>query len=209
MRHLRMMDTMGLGIREVMWKRQAHRYMPLPDYDLGQPGHVRLRIPGRFIDENFSRALISHADLPWSEVLALDTIQKGSVPDDDMAKALRQRGLIEGRKPRWHVAASVASATETEAEYLHHRGFDDAYYCDLILDYLKTYGSAKRAKFNRLLEGKLSDLLSPKQKRNKIDHLLQRLQKQGKIAKSSGYGRAGIWVLNLSGSMSPNADENA
>lgn len=207
MRHLRMMDTMGLGIREVMWKRQAHRYMPLPDYDLSQPGRVRLRLPGRFIDENFSRALITQADLPWPQVLALDAIQKGGAPDDDMTRALKRRGLVEGRKPRWHVAASVASATETEVEYLHHRGFDDAYYCDLILDYLKTYGSAKRAKFNRLLEHKLSDLLNSTQKRHKIGNLLKRLQGQGKI-KVNGYGKAGVWELDTEpAAMSTNANE--
>lgn len=191
---LRMIDTMGFGIREVMWKGQAGRYLPLPDFDLSEPGHVKLRLQGRFIDENYSRALLTHADLPWPDVLALDTIQKGGLPDDALVQDLRHRGLVEGRKPRLHVAADIAAATETEAEYLHHRGFDDAYYCDLIVEYLAKFGSAKRAKFNRLLEGKLSDLLSPVQKRAKIKNLLQRLNRDGKI-KVDGYGKAGVWKL--------------
>ena len=191
---LRMIDTMGFGIREVMWKGQASRYLPLPDYDLSEPGHVKLHIQGRFIDENYSRALLTHADLPWPDVLALDTIQKGGLPEDDRVQALRHRGLIEGRKPKFHVAADVAAATETEAEYLHHRAFDDAYFCDLILEYLKKFASAKRPKFNRLLEGKLSDLLTPVQKRAKIKNLLQRLQREGKI-KADGYGQACVWTL--------------
>ena len=143
---LRMIDTMGFGIREVMWKGQAGRYLPLPDYDLSEPGHVKLRLQGRFIDENYSRALLTHADLPWPDVLALDKIQKGQAPEDDLVQDLRHRGLVEGRRPRLHVAADVAAVTETEAEYLHHKAFDDAYYCDLIVEYLKTFGSAKRAK---------------------------------------------------------------
>jgi ATP-dependent DNA helicase RecG len=191
---LRMIDTMGFGIRDVMWKGQAGRYLPLPDYDLSEPGHVKLRIQGRFMDENYSRALLTHADLPWPDVLALDTIQKGGVPEDDLVLGLRHRGLIEGRKPKLHVAADVAAATETEAEYLHHRGFDDAYYCDMIVEYLRKFDSAKRAKFNRLLENKLSDLLTPAQRRSKIHNLLQRLQREGKI-KVEGYGQAGIWTL--------------
>jgi hypothetical protein len=191
---VRMIDTMGFGIREVMWKGQAGRYLPLPDFDLTEPGHVKLRLQGRFMDENYSRALLTHADLPWPDVLALDTIQKGGLPDDALVQDLRHRGLVEGRKPRLHVAADVAAATETEAEYLHPRGFDDAYYCDLIVEYLKKFGSAKRAKFNRLLEGKLSDLLSPAQKRSKINNLLARLQREAKIT-VDGYGKAGVWKL--------------
>jgi ATP-dependent DNA helicase RecG len=191
---LGMIDTMGFGIREIMWKGQASRYLPLPDFDLTEPGHVKLRLQGRFLDENYSRALLAHAELPWTDVLALDTIQKGGSPDDVMVKDLRHRGLIEGRKPKLHVAANIAAATETEAEYLHHRAFDDAYFCDLILEYLKKFGSAKRAKFNRLLEGKLSDLLSPNQRRYKINHLLKRLQREGKIT-VAGYGKAGVWKL--------------
>ena len=148
----------------------------------------------RFMDENYSRALLAHADMPWPEVLALDTVQKGGLPDDDLVQDLRHRGLIEGRKPKLHVAADIAAATETEAEYLHHRAFDDAYYCDLILEYLQKFDTARRPKFNRLLEGKLSDLLTPVQKRAKIKNLLQRLHREGKIT-VEGYGKAGVWRL--------------
>ena len=191
---LRMIDTMGFGIREVMWKGQASRYLPLPDFDLTEPGHVKLRLQGRFMDENYSRALLTHADLPWPDVVALDTIQKGGLPDDESVQDLRHRGLVEGRKPKLHVAADVAAATDTEAEYLHHRAFDDAYYCDMIVEYLRKFVTAKRTKFNRLLEGKLSDLLSPAQKRDKIKNLLKRLQRERKI-KADGYGKAGVWTL--------------
>lgn len=191
---LRMIDTMGFGIREVMWKGQASRYLPLPDFDLSEPGHVKLRLQGRFLDENYSRTLLSHTDLPWSEVLALDTVQKGGVPDEQAVQDLRRRGLVEGRRPKLHVAADIAATTETEAEYLHHRAFDDTYYCDMIVEYLKKFGSAKRAKFNRLLEDKLSDLLNPRQKRHKIDNLLRRLQQERKI-KVEGYGKGSVWKL--------------
>lgn len=192
---LGMIDTMGFGIREIMWKGQASRYLPLPDFDLNELSHVKLRIQGRFLDENYSRALLAHADLPWDEVLALDLVQKGSPPADDTLQALRTKGLVEGRRPALHVAATIAAATETEVEYLHHRAFDDAYFCDLIIKYLQTFRSAKRAKFNRLLNDKLSDLLTPAQKRSKIHNLLQRLQRDGKI-KVSGSTQAAVWVLS-------------
>lgn len=191
---LGMMDTMGFGIREIMWKGQANRYLPLPDFDLSEPGRVGLRLQGRFIDENYSRALLMHADLPWANILALDKIQKGQIPDEPSLQELRRKRLIEGRRPNIHVAATVAAATETEAEYIHHKAFDDVYYCDLILRYLKKFGSAKRAKINRLLQDKLSDLLNEQQKAKKIENLLQRLRREGKI-KAQGTGQSVIWKL--------------
>ena len=129
-------------------------------------------------------------------VLALDHVQKGTLPDEPILGDLRRQGLIEGRKPNVHVAAEIAAVTDTEAEYLHHRAFDDRYFCDLIVDYLRTFGSAKRQKLNRLLETKLSDLLTPPQKRNKIDRLLKRLQSEAKI-RVEGNSKAAVWSLRF------------
>jgi ATP-dependent DNA helicase RecG len=190
--HLRMIDTMGFGIRDVMFKGQARRFFPLPDFDLTDPAHVVLRIQGRFIDENYSRALLTHDDLPWPEILALDAIQKGLEPDEETMQSLRRKGLIEGRKPALHVAASVAAATGDTAEYIRHRAFDDAYYCDLILEYLKTFGQGTRADFRRLVFDKLSDVLNDRQKEKKIDNLLQRLRRLGKVS-LAGQTKGGIW----------------
>jgi ATP-dependent DNA helicase RecG len=191
---LRMIDTMGFGIREIMFRGQANRYLPMPDYDSTGPDHVIMRLQGRFLDENYSRTLLTHADLPWSELLALDTIQKGLDTDEAMVSSLRRQGLVEGRRPHLHVASHIAAATETEAEYLHHKAFDDVYYCDLIVEYLRKFGEAKRSKLNRLLDGKLSDLLDSRQKRNKIDNLLRRLQQNSRI-ESKGYGKGAVWIL--------------
>lgn len=193
--HLRMIDTMGFGIRDVMFKGQARRFLPLPDYDLSDPSHVILHIQGRFIDENYSRALITHADLPWPEVLALDSIQKGKEPSKDSLQSLRRKGLVEGRKPALHVAASLAEATGETTEYIRNRAFDDAYYCDLILEYLRKFGQGTRADFRRLILDKLSDVLTTPQKDKKIGNLLQKLRRAGKIypvAKT----RAGSWQLS-------------
>jgi ATP-dependent DNA helicase RecG len=192
--HLRMIDTMGFGIRDVMFKGQARRFFPLPDYDLTDPAHVVLRIQGRFIDENYSRALLTHDDLPWPEILALDAIQKGSEPDEETLADLRRKGLIEGRKPALHVAAAVAAATGDTAEYIRHRAFDDTYYCDLILQYLEKFGHGTRTDFRRLILDKISDVLTDQQKEVKVMNLLQKLRRQGKIL-SDGRTSGGIWKL--------------
>lgn len=191
---LRLIDTMGFGIREIMYRGQANRFLPMPDFDSIGPTNVVMRLQGRFIDENYSRALLTHTDLSWSDLVALDAIQKGKEANDADIASLRQQGLIEGRRPHLHVASSIAAATDTKADYIRHRAFDDQYYCDLILDFLRTYGKGRREDFSRLLEGKFSDLLSQKQKDKKIHNLLQRLRREGKIV-SDGRRRAAQWQL--------------
>lgn len=191
---LRMMDTLGYGIREVMFRGQMARYLPLPDYDLNDAAHVVLHLPGRFIDENYSHALLSRADVTLPDALALDRVQKGRVPEPEALRSLRRQGLVEGRKGRLHVTGNVAAATDTVDVYLHHRAFDDRYFRDLIVDYLRTKGEARRADFDRLLASKLSDLLDEKQKSHKIRNLLQRLRREGRIV-SEGHTAAAVWRL--------------
>jgi ATP-dependent DNA helicase RecG len=192
--NLRMIDTMGFGIRQVMFRGQAKRFLPLPEYDLSQPGHVTLHLAGQFLDENYSRTLQAHPDLEWTDILALDRIQKGHVPDESVLRSLRKRGLIEGRKPHLRITPDLAAQPEARADYLRHRAFDDDYYCKLILDYLAEFGSGKRADFERLLEKKLSDALSLNQKERKIGNLLQLLRRQGKI-EAEGIKKTAVWKL--------------
>lgn len=191
---LRMIDTMGFGIREVMFKGQASRYLPLPDYDLSEKGHVTLRIPGRFIDENYSRALISHSDFSLSEIFALDRIQKGLLPDEPTLRLLRKRGLVEGRKPVLHISASVAAATGHKADYIRTRRQDDAHYRRLIFDYISQWKQATTREIRDLLLTKLPDNLTQPQKENKVRNLLARLRQDGTI-RNLGSRRYPRWVL--------------
>jgi len=191
---VRMIDTMGFGIREVMFKGQASRYLPLPDYDLSEKGHVALRIPGRFIDENYSRALIAHSDFSLSEIFALDRVQKGLLPDEPTLKLLRKRGLVEGRKPALHISASVAAATGHKADYIRTRRQDDAHYRRLIVDYIAQWKQASTREIRDLLMIKLPDNLNQPQKENKVRNLLARLRQEGKIH-NLGSRRYPRWVL--------------
>lgn len=192
--NLRMMDRMGYGIRDVIYRGQMARYLPLPDYDLSDSQHVTLNLPGRFIDGNYSRILLTHSDLGLTEALALDAVQKQRPVSDTMVKRLRQLGLVEGRRNRLHVARDIAASTDTVDEYLRHRGFDDRYYGDLILEFLRANGAARREDIDRLLKDKLSDLLDERQKRDKIRNLLQKLSRQKKIM-ADGKTKAAKWKL--------------
>jgi ATP-dependent DNA helicase RecG len=191
--NLRMIDTMGFGIREVMFRGQARRYLPLPEYDLSSAGHVILRLPGRFLDENYSRVLLSHPDLRWSDVFALDQVQKGLVPASEAIASLRQRKLIEGRKPHLHISASLALATGRKADYIRTRRQADEHYRKLILDYIAQWGGASRQELRTLLWDKLPDGFSDPQRESKIHNLLSAMRRAGAIV-NAGTQQRPRWV---------------
>lgn len=108
-------------------------------------------------------------------------MQKGRELDEERIKHLRKLKLIEGRKPNFHISATVASATDQKAAYIRTKGFDDKYYQSLILEYLATYREAKRIDVERLLLDKLLEVLDEKQKYNKIKNLLQNMKNKGLV----------------------------
>ncbi|HPC92886.1 MAG TPA: putative DNA binding domain-containing protein, partial [Myxococcota bacterium] len=120
MTELNMIDTLGYGIHRI-YKAQAGRFFPMPDYDLNEDDAVKLIIHGRIVDPAYSRLLIQKTDLPLDEILALDRVQKRLSLPDDMIRRLRRDGLIEGRKPNLHVSADVARVTAREVEYIRTR----------------------------------------------------------------------------------------
>lgn len=192
MMSLRMMDTMGFGIRNVMFQGQAVRYLPLPDFDLSDPQHVTLRLPGRFIDENYSRALLSLPDIGMHEIVALDRVQKGLPIDDDAARALRRRELIEGRRPHLHVSAKVAAATGGQRDYTRTRRQDDEHYRKLITDYLQQWKQASTRELRDLIYPLLSSALTDAQKEHKVKNLLASLSRSEVIA-NAGSRRFPRW----------------
>ncbi|WP_280553454.1 RNA-binding domain-containing protein [Halomonas sp. 25-S5] len=188
MAELNMIDTMGYGIHD-MYARQAKRYFPMPDYDLAESGAVRLTIYGSVVDPAYSRLLIQKTDLPLADVLALDRVQKKLPIPDEAVSRLKRAGLIEGRKPRFHVSASVAKATGNMADYIRTRAQDDEFYAKLITDYLQQSGQASRADIDKLLVDKLSDALTPDQKQRKIGNLLTKLRRRGRILNAGSRGK--------------------
>jgi len=193
MAELNMIDTMGYGIYS-MHLGQARRYFPMPDYDLSEPLAVKMTVYGSVVDPAYSRLLMQKTDLPLYEILALDRVQKRLTLPDTMIKRLRRDGLIEGRKPNLHVSATVAKVTASKADYIRTRAQDDDYYCKLITDYLKKFGKASRVEIDRLLLGKLSDVLDLDQKKQKVANLLTKLRRAG-IIRNQGPKKAPEWVL--------------
>ena len=193
MAELNMIDTMGYGIRD-MYVGQARRYFPMPDYDLSEQNTVQMTLYGSVVDIAYSRLLIQKTDLPLTDVLALDRVQKKLPIPEDTAAHLRKAGLIEGRKPKYIVAARVAAATASKADYIRTRAQDDEFYAKLLTDYLEKFGEASRAEINKLLLDKLSDVLDAEQKEKKIANLLTKLRRAGRITNTGSRGQP-TWKL--------------
>jgi ATP-dependent DNA helicase RecG len=187
-----MIDTMGFGILD-MHRRQMRRFLPMPDYDLTEPNRVKVTIHGAVVDEAYTNLLMQRGDLPLTDVLALDRVQKGLPIPEEMVKRLRRAKLVEGRRPHMRVAALVAEATSTRAGYIHARGQDDLHYLRLIVDYLDQFGQATRQDIDDLLRGKLADSLDADEKTRKIANLLTKLRRDGHI-RNTGTRTNPVWT---------------
>ena len=96
---------------------------------------------------------------------------------------------------RLYLAAPLAKTTEEKADYIKHKGFDNKYYQDMIVDYLQKFGQANRADFRKLLLDKFPDGLSEKQKERKILTLLTALKRQGVITTDSDNKQISHWIM--------------
>ncbi|MBW1617811.1 RNA-binding domain-containing protein [Empedobacter falsenii] len=171
--NLNMIDSMGYGIFKML-KSQKERYFPLPDYSKSKGNEVILEIYGHSIDENYSKLLIENKDgLDLTQVILLDRIQKKTPITDAAAKMLRTKGLIDGRKPNYFISAKIAELTNRKAEYTRNKGLDKEVLESFVLKHIEHHGFASRSEINQLLMDKLPDYLDEKQRKKKIDNLLQ------------------------------------
>ena len=187
--NLNMIDAIGSGIKR-MFNIQRRKYFPLPDYEIGS-NKVKLTVTGKIVDSNYARKLATVPDLNLEDIIALDKVAKNKPLSDAEIKQLKSKGLIEGRKPGFHISASVANVTGEKADYIKQRGIDDEYCQKIILDYLKKFGEGKRTDFEKILLNKLPDVLDQNQKSNKIKNNLQKLRTQGVI-----YPEGKLWKMS-------------
>jgi ATP-dependent DNA helicase RecG len=192
--NLNMIDTVGYGIH-TMFEEQRKRYFPLPDYSRSTNDKVVLEIYGHLIDENYSKLLIEKRDLDLTTVILLDRVQKKLDLTKDAIALLRSKKLIEGRAPNIYISAHIAQVIDDQVQYIKNRGFDDKYFKDLIISYIKKFGAAKKGDLENLLLSKLPETLSDKQKKNKIRNLVHSLSKKEGLIINSGTSRNPLWIL--------------
>ncbi len=185
--NLNMIDTIGSGIRK-MFIIQKKRFFPLPEYDLSK-NRVSVTITGRVLDMNYARKLVELPELTLDNIILLDRVQKKQTLTDAQANRLKKQGLIEGRKPNFHISARIAKRSGEKAKYIHNRGLGDQHYKQMICDYLENFGATKKADLDALLLDKLPDILDEKQKSNKIKNWLQALKHKGLIELNGKFWR--------------------
>jgi ATP-dependent DNA helicase RecG len=189
-----MIDTMGYGIH-TMVLAQRSRFFPLPDYTLSDnPQNVSLQIYGHSIDENYTKLLIERKDLPLTSVVLLDRVQKKLPITAEAIAMLKRERLIAGHKPNLYVAASVAAATDDKASYIKNRAFHDEHYKKMIESFIEQYGSANKKDINDLILENLSNVLSEKQKKSKVNNIISAMRLGGRIT-NIGSDAKSKWVL--------------
>ena len=85
---------------------------------------------------------------------------------------------------------------DDKVSYTKKSGFDDQYYKDLVLKYIKDFGSITKKDLDELLIDKLPDSLNEEQKKRKIRYLVNEiLNKKEQKIKNIGTTRYSVWTL--------------
>lgn len=189
-----MIDTATLGIRRA-YNIQKAKYFPMPDYNVSTGTQVEVTVYGKSLNDNYMHILYDHQDLDLQTVFLLDRVQKGLPIDKADADKLRSFKLVEGRLNSLYLSASAAKSIDESANYIKNKGFDDKYYKDLVVEYLKKYERAKKKDIRDLLWDKLSNALNDTQKENKIRNLLSAMKKKGIIDTNSSNQQKSYWIL--------------
>ena len=192
---LNMIDTAGMGIRR-SFEKLRKRFFPMPDYDLSEKNRVKVTIYGKIIDERYSELLFKNTDLTLEEVMLLDRVQKKIKIPKEQTEILRKHRLIEGRYPNIYVSKQISEIIEDKVSYTKKSGFNDKYYKDLVLKYIKDFGSITKKELDKLLIDKLPDNLEIEQKKRKIKYLInESLAKREGVIENIGKMNSPIWRL--------------
>lgn len=190
---LKMVDTIGSGIRR-MFGYQKKRLFPMPDYDLTDD-RVKLTIIGKVLDLKYANQLAMNSALTLAEIEMLNRVQLGKILTNEEVNFLRKRGLIEGRKGSLVVSKILAQNSGMEVDYSKHKGLSDDKCEALLLTALKDHGQLPRSGIVELLWDVLPSVMDEKKKHNKINNLLKKLKREGKIDNNS-HGNVSCWYLS-------------
>lgn len=189
-----MIDTQTTGIRRA-FRIQKEKYFPLPDYDFSRKNQVVVKIYGKIIDENYTFVLFENPNFDLTTVYLFDCVQKHKPIDKAAVKHLRELGVIEGKMPNIYISAKIAESIDKKAQYIKNKAFDEDAYRKWIINYLETYKKAKKQDFVQLLQEKLPDFMTEKQKEARIKYLLQKMKQEGIITTDSENKRLANWIL--------------
>lgn len=189
-----MIDTVGRGIRKIFME-QRNRLFPMPDYDIDNEGKsVGVTIYGKAIDDRYTQALRNHTDLTLMECVWLDAVQKGHPNTDMVYKNLKERGLIEGRKPNYTISLQVAKMTKQLGRYTKAKGLTAEKLQAMIIQLATDAGESgfKRTDAFEALDNVLPSGKTRQQKIRIIGQLLTNLATKDEI-----YCKGKFWFRNV------------
>ena len=174
--HFNMIDTVSRGIKK-MFTEQMERRFPMPDYEIdNEKKEVAVRIYGNAINERYTKLLKDNDNLTLHDCISLDAIQKGHRIDDEIAKDLLKRGLIEGETPNYTISLGVAKASRQLPQYTKVRGLERDKIKHMILQYIQNAG-ADGAKRDAILEY-LQDTLPGRNTREQNSDLIRNILRE-------------------------------
>lgn len=194
-----MIDTVWSWIKRV-FKTQRLRFFPLPSYNF-ENSCVRVELYGKILDMKYANILVQNTELTLQEIIILDKIQKNKIleiPKEGIID-LKKKWLVEGRYPNMHISGDISWKIWKKTEYIRLKGFNDDYYVQMIIEYLEKYTKAHKQEIKDLLWNKLPDILSEKQKEDKINNLLNSKLSREWILKSiqwkTNAKKDRLWIL--------------
>jgi len=194
MTYFNMIDTVAMGIRRV-FRIQQERLFPMPDYFFMKPDKVVVKIYGKTINDNYMHLLHDYPNFDMELVYLLDQVQKGLTLERSQYKRLHEIGVIEGRSPNVYISSYISEIINEKVQYIKNRGQNDQYYRQMIISYLERWGQGTKRDFLELLIEKFPDILSSKQKDDKVRTLLARLRRDGQIFNIAKSKRGAVWEL--------------
>ena len=128
--------------------------------------------------------------------MAILSLEQKMIPqrsNDEAVKRLKQKKLIEGRKPQFYISEQIASLLDEKAEYTLNKGLDTEILQSFILKHINTHGSATRKEIDTLLLNKLPNYLSDQKKKRKLSNMIQSL-KEDNLIENIGTRSAPKWI---------------
>lgn len=193
--HFNMIDTVSRGIKK-MFTEQMERRFPMPDYEIdNEKKEVAVRIYGNAINERYTKLLKDNDNLTLHDCISLDAIQKGHRIDDEIARDLLNRGLIEGEAPNYTISLGIAKASNQLPGYTKAKGLDKLRLKQMVLQLLHNAGEdgARREIIYEYLKDLLPSNKTQEQQLRYLGRLLVEMNEEGAIE------RTGLkWLLSSS-----------
>ena len=151
----------------------------MPDYEIDAVNKVvGVRLYGNAINEKYTKILKENKTLNLQECIALDAVQKGHQINEETAKELLGKGLIEGESPNYQISLRFAKMTHQLPEYTRVRGLERSKLKQMALQFIQNAGDdgAKREDIYEYLKAAMPGNRSDEQHLRLLGNLLNEMR---------------------------------